>query len=609
MRRCRKLANRIEHVLEIVMLTRRSNQRGLFEGDHLWLDHVGRRSFYGFLASQRGELFRDDDFAELYSSTNGRPSVPPSLLASALLLQAHERCSDEEARQRACFDVRWKVALGLEMETRPFAKSTLQLFRAQLILHERMRLPFERSLEMARKRGFLKRERKLKLALDTTNVLGWGAVKDTYNLLADGIVGLVRELARLAHRRPQEWAGEQGLSRYFGKSIKAQAEIDWNSRAAREEFLAGLVSDADRLLELAREMRAKLGEDSPEERRLLAASQLLSQLLLQDVERKEGKVAIRQGTSGERIPSVHDPQIRHGRKSPSKRFDGHRVGVAVDTDEQLITAVDVMAGSARDADDALKLVEESEAASGVEVDEALGDAAYGSAKIRREFLNANRTLIAKVPGARENVAYFTKDRFHIDLTSMTCLCPAGQRTRQVAKQGSGQVRRGARPTHLVFRFDARTCAQCPLRSQCYSLKTRSGRTVLLHPEEELLAQARALQRSPAFRDFRRRRQVAEHRLARLVQLGIRQARYRGRTKTLFQVLMAATVANLTLIAGKVDLMRPYNPFHHVMLGLVRRCRSLLSLLPLPSRRGLTPRNDPRPIMSGRPRWAASRPDL
>ena len=40
-------------------------------------------------------------------------------------------------------------------------------------------------------------------------------------------------------------------------------------------------------------------------------------------------------------------------------------------------------------------------------------------------------------------------------------------------------------------------------------------------------------------------------LARLVQLGARQARYFGRTETLFQLLMAATVANLTLVAGKV----------------------------------------------------------
>jgi hypothetical protein len=34
-----------------------------------------------------------------------------------------------------------------------------------------------------------------------------------------------------------------------------------------------------------------------------------------------------------------------------------------------------------------------------------------------------------------------------------------------------------------------------------------------------------------------------------VQLGIRQARYVGRTKTLFQVCLAAAVANLTLLAA------------------------------------------------------------
>ena len=42
--------------------------------------------------------------------------------------------SDSEAKQRADFDIRWKVALGIEVEDRPFARSTLQLFRARLIL-------------------------------------------------------------------------------------------------------------------------------------------------------------------------------------------------------------------------------------------------------------------------------------------------------------------------------------------------------------------------------------------------------------------------------------------------------------------------------------------
>lgn len=46
--------------------------------------------------------------------------------------------------------------------------------------------------------------------------------------------------------------------------------------------------------------------------------------------------------------------------------------------------------------------------------------------------------------------------------------------------------------------------------------------------------------------------MVEHRIARLVQVGIRQARYLGRTKTLFQVCLAAAVANLTLIAVTSD---------------------------------------------------------
>ena len=129
------------------MLTTRSAQRGLFEADNLYLGYVGRDTFYGFLARQRGELFCDEEFAEFYSPDKGRPSVAPSFLAMALLLQVHDRVSDEEAKARADYDLRWKVALGIEVDDRPFAKSTLQLFRAQLVLKEKMRAVFQRSLE------------------------------------------------------------------------------------------------------------------------------------------------------------------------------------------------------------------------------------------------------------------------------------------------------------------------------------------------------------------------------------------------------------------------------------------------------------------------------
>ena len=105
----------------------------------------------------------------------------------------------------------------------------------------------------------------------------------------------------------------------------------------------------------------------------------------------------------------------------------------------------------------------------------------------------------------------------------------------------------------MFRFAPEVCAACPLRAQC--VRGKGGRTVSVHPQERLLQAARAFQASPAFREYRTLRQVVEHRLARLVQLGIRQARYIGLRKTRFQLFMAAAVANLTLLQHAPVLVR------------------------------------------------------
>ena len=165
---------------------------------------------------------------------------------------------------------------------------------------------------------------------------------------------------------------------------------------------------------------------------------------------------------------------------------------------------------------------------------------------------------------RRGQTYFPKDDFRIDLETMTCTCPGGQTTQTLVSISSGQ-RYGAPGSPLrVFRFAAVACAACPLRSSCVRATSGRGRLVMLHPEEALLQEARAFQRSDAFAPYRRLRQVAEHRLARLMQLGARQARYVGRTKTLCQLLLAATVANLTLVATKVGLVRGRRPQRHLL---------------------------------------------
>ena len=158
-----------------------------------------------------------------------------------------------------------------------------------------------------------------------------------------------------------------------------------------------------------------------------------------------------------------------------------------------------------------------------------------------------------MPG-RPNRKHFPKEDFHIDLESGSCTCPAGQVTRTIVPAGRRTDQMGRTYRLEAFRFDAAVCGACPLRSQCLAVAQGTGRTGLLHPQEALLQQARALQQSEAFSEYRQRRVVVvEHRLARLVQLGIRQARYFGRSKTKFQLYLAATVANLTLVGTKAGL--------------------------------------------------------
>ncbi len=400
----------------------------------MYPDHVGRDTFYGLLASLRGRPFRDADFAEFYCVDNGRDSVPPSLLSTALLLQTHDKVSDAEAKARANFDIRWKVVLGIEVENRPFAKSTLQVFRAQLILHDKVREVFESSLRLARESGYLKR-RSMRVALDTTNILGRGEVRDTHNLLADGMVTPLRALAQEEGISAGKWAKARGYGRYLASSIKGEAAIDWSDKRARQALLAGIVADADRLLELSRQAQGELAGDSVQRQQIVAAAELLGQLLLQDIERKSGDgddaVSLKSRVSKDRMVSVHDPEMRHGHKSSSKRFDGHKAAIVVDTDTELITAVAVLAGNAPDNLGALELVEESEANTGVPVQEAIGDAACGDGVTRQVFADAGRKLVARALG-RPDRQRFPKDDFVIGLAAGSCTVRQGSHPQNLA---------------------------------------------------------------------------------------------------------------------------------------------------------------------------------
>jgi hypothetical protein len=471
--------------------------------------------------------------------------------------------------------------------------------------------------------GFLRGP--LRVAIDTTPILGRGAVKDTYNLLADGIRQVGTVLAGLEGISPELWGQQNDFRRYWeASSLKGDAGIDWSDEEQRKVFLNGLVADVQRVLLVAK--KCADAADEATARKLSEACSLLQRLVSQDTEpdpnppkglparpteetgsagessepkkevledappidaqeesireadcsEEDGQpsesespcethllqemVRIRQKVAADRVISVYDPEMRHGRKSASNRFDGHKLATTVDTGSGLFLSLDILPGNAGDNEGALELTLQAQDNSGVPVTEVVGDCAFGDGGTRKSFKETGIDLRAKCPATPAGDP-FHKNHFAFDLTNRIATCPAGHMTTEL---NHIKHRRGVTEQFL---FRAEVCSKCPHAEQCLRAVDRRrgrGRSVVLHPQEELLQEARLHQTTPAFREDVKARQVVEHRLGRLVQLDVRQARYAGRRKTRFQALMIAMVANLTLLSGAAFL--PFLAFTGTLWG-------------------------------------------
>jgi len=75
-------------------------------------DVVPASSVYALLHRERDRLFPDEFFADLFSD-RGRRSVPPSVVATVMVLQRLEGLSDREAVERYTFDARFRYAAGV----------------------------------------------------------------------------------------------------------------------------------------------------------------------------------------------------------------------------------------------------------------------------------------------------------------------------------------------------------------------------------------------------------------------------------------------------------------------------------------------------------------
>jgi len=207
-------------------------------------------SIFRLLAGESHRLFPDEAFADLFSDI-GRCSVPPRIVAVAMVLQRIHGLSDREAADAFAFDLRWKYAAGaLDFDHPGFVHTVFVDMRERLRRSERPDRIFEVVLALAKEAGLVGRKRVLDstaphLASPATRGRLEGAVatQDTVTLIRCAIRGLLREADDELEAELRSVLKRQDDYRSAGKPV-----CDWDDAAAREQLVDELARDGYALL-------------------------------------------------------------------------------------------------------------------------------------------------------------------------------------------------------------------------------------------------------------------------------------------------------------------------------------------------------------------------
>lgn len=493
-------------------------QQSLLAARRVHADLLRDDSFYVRLADHGHEIIDDADFAHLYHPRLGRPSTPPTVMVRALLCGVFEgTLSDREMARRTRVDMDWKAAMGVDVDFPGIGATTFSLFRARLCVADDDESLLEATIDRAVEAGLLSGRRTA--LVDSSAVSGAGAVADTYTLIRKFIAKIV---AAADGRLDADVVAAAGP--YLDGKPDA---VDFQDAAERRRHLAELVAVAHVVCDAA----IRLGH-----RRVDELVELLATVIDDDVTHDDDGPKIRQGTAKDRICSHSDPQMRHGHKTSTGKFDGYKLHAVSDSDNELVLGVDVGPGNGSDAARARPLADQVTGRLPEGIGQLVGDAAYSVGGLRQGLAeDLDVEVVAKVPPTPNRGGRYSKDDFDIDLDAGTVTCPAGV-TAEIAPDGQGGI----------ARFGG-ACTDCPLREECTTAK--AGRTVSINAHEALLAEARrANTDDPDTVQLLADRSRVERKIAHLQRLGMRTARYLGARKTCMQARLAATVANLKRLA-------------------------------------------------------------
>lgn len=513
---------------------------------------VARRAFrrgntYLTIGDEIGQIFRDEDFEDLYA-VEGAPALSPAQLVLVLIFQAMEGLSDREAVEAVQARMDWKYALHLDLEDAGFDASVLSEFRGRLVRYEASQRVLDRVLERMRALSLLKERGRQRT--DSTYVLGATRTLSRLELVMETMRLVLEEMAITAPGWLREVAQPHWVKRY---SMVWRGSRLPKSKAKRAELAASVGEDGAYLLEAIGQ------EGAPEELEGLLTVQVLKEVWQQQYEKgREGWRWRPVGTlppGADLIDTPHDLEVRYTNRK-GKAWRGYCVHFTETCDAdspRLITHVEVTTATQPDVV-AVGPIHQALKQRDCVPQKHLMDAGYVAGHI---LIDSQKDYEVEVIGpvarnttwqAREGG--FTPERFTIDWERQVAICPEGQ----VSCGWSPSESASGQPV-VHIRFAATHCNICPSRTRC--TRARTGRTLKLSPYFPAIVAARKRQNTEDFRREYALRSGVEGTVSEAVRKhGARTSRYTGQQKTWLQEILLAAAINLERAARWLMGYRP-----------------------------------------------------
>jgi len=490
-----------------------------------------------------GTIFRDHDFAALFSST-GQPAESPVRVALATILQFAEALCDRQAADAVRGRIDWKYLLCLELTDPGFDHTVLSEFRSRLLEGEAETLLFDTLLTQFPELGLV--GPRGKQTTDSTHVVAAIRALNRLECVGETMRHALNILAvaapdwLLAHSQA-EWVDR------YGPRLEDYRLPE--SQAARQAYADVIGADGQLLL------TAISAPTAPVWLHELPAVQTLRQVWVQNYTWVDGRLGWRDATT---IPpaelfisSPYDVEAHYAKKR-STSWVGYKVlftESCEDDTPHLITHVETTTGPV--ADGAVvgcihETLNEQDLLPEIHfVDKGYVDAellANSQQEYGVDLFGPARGDIHEQAGAGKG---FDAQHFTIDWQAKQALCRAGRRsiswTPAVDNRDNDVIK---------LKFATTDCSVCAQQADCTD-SSPPRRTLTIRPRDQYLAlqAARARQVTEAFKEEYAMRSGIEGTLSQGIRaFELRRSRYIGLARTHLQNVLTATAMNFVRVS-------------------------------------------------------------